>query len=60
MIHEADVLRLLEGDCSPEEAAAIQAWIAADRRRGKLLRELRALWDLSGDTTRPWDVTAAR
>ncbi len=60
MIDEADVLRLLEGDCSPEEAAAIQAWIAADRRRGELLRELRALWDLSGDTTRPWHVTAAR
>src|SRR5256885_14928028 len=60
MIEESDLLRLVEGDCSPTEAAAIQAWIAADPARGELLDELRAVWRLTGDLTRPWDVGAAR
>src|SRR3989442_15036074 len=60
MIEESDLLRLVEGDCSPAEAAAIQAWIAADPARGELLDELRAVWRLTGDLTRPWDVGAAR
>src|SRR5881628_312075 len=29
MIEESDLLRFVEGECSPAEAAAIQAWIAA-------------------------------
>src|SRR5207244_2898816 len=45
---------------SPDEAAAIQGWIAADPRRGELLEELTAVWRLTGTTTRPWDVAAAR
>ncbi|HEV8264720.1 MAG TPA: FecR domain-containing protein [Gemmatimonadales bacterium] len=56
MFAEADLLRLIEGDCSPEEAAAIQAWIAADPTRGELLDQLRAVWRLTGDTSRSWDV----
>src|SRR5438094_1557532 len=60
MIEESDLLRLVEGDCSPTEAAAIQAWIAADPARGELLDELRAVWRLTGDLARPWDVGAAR
>src|SRR5436309_15398842 len=60
MIEESDLLRLVEGDCSPTEAAAIQAWIAADPARGELLDELRAVWQLTGDLARPWDVGAAR
>jgi transmembrane sensor len=59
-IEASDLLRLVEGDCSPEEAAAIQAWIAADPRRGDLLDELRAVWRLTGSTTRPWVVAEAR
>src|SRR3989442_3232931 len=59
MIEESDLLRLVEGDCSPAEAAAIQAWIAADPARGELLDELRAVWRLTGDLARPWDVGAA-
>jgi transmembrane sensor len=47
---------LIEGDCSPEEAAAMQAWIAADLRRGERLDELRAVWRLTGDTTRDWNI----
>ncbi|HLB82916.1 MAG TPA: FecR domain-containing protein [Gemmatimonadales bacterium] len=59
-IEESDLLRFVEGDCSPDEAAAIQAWIAADPRRGELLDELRAVWRLTGSTTRPWVVAEAR
>src|SRR5207249_8529449 len=60
MIEESDLLRFVEGECSPAEAAAIQAWIAAAPVRGELLDELRAVWRLTGDVTRPWDVGAAR
>ncbi len=56
MFEQADLLRLIEGDCSPDEAAAIQAWIAANPGRGQLLDELRAVWRLTGDTTRDWHV----
>jgi len=56
MFEQADLLRLIEGDCSPEEAVTIQAWIAADPRRGELLDQLRAVWRLTGDTTRDWDI----
>lgn len=59
-IEESDLLRFVEGDCSPDEAAAIQAWVAADPRRGELLDEIRAVWRLTGSTTRPWVVAEAR
>jgi transmembrane sensor len=57
---ERDLLRLVEGECSPDEAAAIQAWVAADPRRGELLDEIRTVWRLTGSGTRRWDVAAAR
>src|SRR5213594_1226266 len=60
MIEESDLLRLIAGECSPAEAASIQAWIAADPRRAELLDELRAVWRLTGEATRPWDVAGAR
>src|SRR6184192_1711619 len=60
MIEESDLLRFVEGECSRAEAAAIQAWIAAAPARRELLDELRAVWRLTGDVTRPWDVGAAR
>ena len=56
MFEQADLLRLIEGDCSPEEAALIQSWVAADPRRGELLDQLRAVWRLTGGTTREWDI----
>ena len=56
MFEQADLLRLIEGDCSPEEAAAIQAWIAVDPKRGELWDELRAVWRITGDTTRAWGI----
>jgi ferric-dicitrate binding protein FerR (iron transport regulator) len=59
-IEQSDLLRFVEGDCTPDEAAAIQAWIAADPQRGELLDEIRALWGLTGSTTRPWVVAEAR
>src|SRR5205809_7109926 len=60
MIEDSDLLRLVEGECSPEEAAAIQAWVAADPARGELLDQVRALWRLTGDPSRPWDLAGAR
>jgi transmembrane sensor len=59
-IEESDLLRFVEGDCSPDEAAAIQTWIAADPRRSELLDQIRAVWRLTGSTTRPWVVAEAR
>lgn len=60
MIDERDLLRLIEGDCSPDEAAVIQAWVAADSKRGELLDELRTVWLLTGTDKRTWDVATAR
>jgi transmembrane sensor len=61
MTEESDLLRLIEGDCSPEEAAVIQAWIAADPRRARLLDDLRTVWRLTGGTaSRDWKAAAAR
>src|SRR5256886_13884738 len=54
MTKQSDLLRLIEGECSPEEAAAIQGWVAADPRRGELLDDLRAVWRPSGEGTRDW------
>jgi transmembrane sensor len=59
MTEPSDLLRLIEGTCSPDEAAAIQAWIAQDPRRAALLDELRAVWRLTGDTVRSWDIGEA-
>jgi transmembrane sensor len=59
VITESDLLRFIEGDCTPDEARTIQAWIAADPAREKLLDELRAVWQLTGTTSRRWSVLAA-
>jgi len=59
MTEPSDLLRLIEGTCSPDEAAAIQAWIAQDPRRAALLDELQAVWRLTGDTVRSWDIGEA-
>jgi len=60
MFTDSDLLRLVDGDCSPAEAAAIQDWIAADPRRGARLDDLQALWRATGSATRRWDVAGAR
>src|SRR5207248_5783693 len=60
MTKQSDLLRLIEGECSPEEAAAIQAWVAADPHRGELLDEMRAVWRVSGEGTRDWGFEQAR
>ena len=59
MINESDLLRFLEGECTPDEARMIQAWIAADPERTRLLEELRAVWRLTGSTSRRWSVATA-
>src|SRR5687768_5443127 len=60
MIHESELLRYVEGDCTPAEAAAIQAWLAADPQRVEQLEELRMVWRQTGQTSRRWDVASAR
>ena len=60
MIDESDLLRFIEGDCTPEEAIAIQQWLSADPRRAQLLDDLRAMWRLTGGAGRRWDTAAAR
>jgi transmembrane sensor len=60
MIQETDLLRYVEGECTQEEAAAVQAWLAADPQRIDLLDELRAVWRQTGRTSRSWDVARAR
>lgn len=57
---EPDLLRFLEGDCSPDEAAALQSWISADPNRVALLDQLQVVWRLSGAATRDWDLPRAR
>ena len=57
---ESDILRYLEGDCAPDEAAAVQAWISADPRRVALLDRLQSVWRLTGARTRSWDLSRAR
>ena len=59
-MEQPDLLGFVEGDCSPDEAAAMQAWIAADPRRGALLEDLREVWRLTGRQTRSWVVAGAR
>jgi len=59
-MEQPDLLGFVEGDCSPDEAAAMQAWIAADPRRGALLEDLREVWRLTGRHTRSWVVAGAR
>lgn len=60
MIQDCDLLRYLDGECTPAEAAAIQAWLAADPHRIELLEELRVVWRQTGGAARKWDVTRAR
>ncbi len=57
---ESDLLRLVEGDCSPDEAARLQAWVAADPGRARLLDQIHAVWRATGTATRRWDIAAAR
>jgi len=56
---DSDILRLLEGDCAPDEAAALQSWIIADPKRVALLDQLQVVWRLTGATTRDWELRAA-
>jgi transmembrane sensor len=60
MIQESDLLRYVEGECTPAEAAAIQAWLLADPQRCAQLEELRVVWRHTGATARRWDVRRAR
>ena len=60
MVQESDLLRYLEGECTPAEAAAIQAWLVADAHRCEQLEELRLVWQHTGGTSRRWDVARAR
>lgn len=39
--------KYLAGECSPEEARAVSAWLDADPSRRDLMKELKSIWDAS-------------
>jgi len=48
---DASVLdRHLAGECTPEEDAAVRAWLAADPERGRLVAAMRAERSPAGAT----------
>lgn len=57
--------RYFAGECSPPEAAAIRAWIAADEPRQRRVEQLRRGWqaaggiELRGDLERGWAAISA-
>lgn len=51
--------RYLAGECSPEEATRVRAWIDADPARVGLIESLRAVWELTGRRGAEWDVDRA-
>ncbi|HJU75375.1 MAG TPA: FecR domain-containing protein [Gemmatimonadaceae bacterium] len=60
MPKDEDLIRLIEGECTAEEAAAIQRWVSADPERAALLRQLRTVWRLTGGSPQRWNLDAAR
>jgi transmembrane sensor len=62
MDHAADLNRLVRyviGECSADDVADIERWIAADPSRGKLVDELRTIWATADVTPSGWDPASA-
>jgi transmembrane sensor len=55
----ARLARYVAGRSSPEEAAEVRAWVAADPRRAELLEALEQAWMLAREADVVWDVDAA-
>ena len=52
--------RHLAGECTPEEEAAVRAWLAADPGRERLVAALRGENPIAGDTDAAWERLSAR
>src|SRR5690606_21290898 len=55
----AKLARYVAGRSSPEEAAEVRAWVAADPQRAEILEALEQVWRLARETEAVWDVDAA-
>ncbi len=51
--------RYLSGECSREEARAVEAWAKGDPERESLLGEMRTLWEKKGQASPQWDADAS-
>jgi len=58
--------RYLSGECSEEEKAEVEAWIASDPEKQRLMASMRAVWDtpdpqpMTSDVSRLWDEIAEK
>jgi transmembrane sensor len=62
MIHDTEgprLARYLAGECSPEEADEVRAWISADPAREEMVESLRQVWEATGRLPAGWDVNGA-
>ena len=50
--------RYLSGECSREEARAVEAWSQGSPERESLLGEMRTLWETRGQAPPRWDADA--
>ncbi len=63
MVDDVDgprLARYIAGECTPEEAAEIRRWIAADASRAELVEALARVWEVTGrvPASSGWDVDA--
>jgi transmembrane sensor len=49
----------LAGELPPEEAAGLEAWMAADPARAREIEQLRALWQATGEARDGWNAGGA-
>jgi transmembrane sensor len=62
MEHDSDwerLARYLVGECSPEEAAEIERWAAADPARQESVDQMRTVWAKAEVSPSGWDTAAA-
>jgi transmembrane sensor len=61
-MNERDVWRLIarlqSGEATASEEAALREW-SRDPENAELLRQVKKVWDLAGESDREWDVDAA-
>lgn len=57
-IDERRIARYVAGQCSADESANIQRWIAADPARNDLVRDLTEVWEITARAN-TWDVDRA-
>lgn len=53
------LVRYLTGESSPEKEERTREWILEDRKRARLMDDLREVWEATDQSSRPRDVDAA-